>query len=233
MGPGPLRRVDADLLLAVLDAARQDDPGPVVPWALLDGLQRLVPCDWDVSCQEHDHGTAHSLLLQMVAAGGARELHRSGTGGAEDASRQLWWTSACHRPERDGDRVLMSMPAPPGEARRFLFLRSAAGPFDARDRQVLELLRPHLLEVWLDADRRRAGVPALSPREREVLALAAAGLSTTEIAAALWISVGTVRKHMEHVREKHGVHTIAAAAARALPHVPGAPASPRDGDRPR
>jgi DNA-binding CsgD family transcriptional regulator len=227
MGTGRLRGVDADLLLAVLDAARQDDPGPVVPWALLDGLQRLVPCDWDVSCQSQDHRTGHSLLLQMVAAGGTREVHRSGTGGPEGVSWQLWWASACHRPQHDLDRVLMSMPAPPGEARRFLFLRPAAGPFDARDRRVLELLRPHLHEVWLDAERRRAGVPALSPREREVLALAEAGLSTTEIAAALWISVGTVRKHMEHVREKLGVHTIAAAAARALPHVPGAPAVTR------
>lgn len=224
MGPGPLRRVDADLLLAVLDAARQDDPGPVVPWALLDGLQRLVPCDWDVSCQEHDHRTRRSVLLQVVAADGTREVHRSEPEDAEDAPWPLWWASVRRRPENGGDRVVVSMPAPAGEARRFLFLRSAAGPFDARDRQVLELLRPHLHEVWLDAERRRAGVPALSPREREVLALAGAGLSTTEIAAALWISVGTVRKHMEHVREKLGVHTIAAAAARALPHVPGAPA---------
>ena len=85
---------------------------------------------------------------------------------------------------------------------------------------MLELLRPHLHEVWLDAERRRAGVPVLSPREREVLALAGAGLSTTEMAAALWISVGTVRKHMEHVRESFGVHTTRGgsrpgAAARA------------------
>jgi DNA-binding CsgD family transcriptional regulator len=225
MGTGPLRRIDADLLHAVLDAARRDDPGPVVPWALLDGLQQLVPCDRNVCGQEHDHGTGHPLLLQMVAAGGTRELHRSGTGAAD--SWQLWWTAACHRPQRGVDRVLLSMPAPPGEARRFLFLRSSAGPFDDRDRHVLELLRPHLLEVWLDAERRRAGVPALSPREWEVLTLAGAGLSTSEIATALWISVGTVRKHLEHVREKLGVHTIAAATARALPHVPGSPAVPR------
>jgi DNA-binding CsgD family transcriptional regulator len=224
MGTGPLRTGDADLLLAVLDAARQDAPGPVVPWALLDGLQRLVPCDWDVSCQEHDHRSVRSLLVQTVAADGTRAVHRFGPDRVDDGSWPVWCPPASRRPERGIDRLVMWMPAPPGEARRFLFVRTAAGPFDARDRQLLELLRPHLHEVWLDAERRRAGVPVLSPREQEVLALAEAGLSTAEIAAALWISVGTVRKHMEHVRERLGVHTIAAAAARALPHVPRAPA---------
>jgi DNA-binding CsgD family transcriptional regulator len=71
-----------------------------------------------------------------------------------------------------------------------------------------------------------AGVPPLTPREWEVLALAGAGLSTAEVAAALWISVGTARKHMEHIREKLRVHSIASAASKALPHAPGLPGRP-------
>jgi len=43
---------------------------------------------------------------------------------------------------------------------------------------------------------------------------------------ALWVSIGTVRKHTEHIRARLGVHTIAAAADRALPHAPGGPLLP-------
>jgi hypothetical protein len=37
--------------------------------------------------------------------------------------------------------------------------------FSERGRQIAMLLRPHLQEIWLDAERRRAGVPALTARE--------------------------------------------------------------------
>ena len=89
------------------------------------------------------------------------------------------------------------------------------------------LLRPHLQEIWLDAERRRAGVPQLTPREWELLALAAGGMPYAAIAGRLFISVGTVPKHMEHVRERLGVHSIPAAAAVAMPHAPAALRRPR------
>lgn len=42
------------------------------------------------------------------------------------------------------------------------------GPdFSERDRLLLQLLRPHLYEVHLDAQRRRNAVPSLSRREVE------------------------------------------------------------------
>jgi DNA-binding CsgD family transcriptional regulator len=217
MGTGHVCTGDTQRLLAVLDAARQDDPGPIVPWALLEGLQRLVPCDRAVCWQKRDRHRMDSLLLQSVAADGTREVVRTDDGVAIHRARPA---GPVPTPREATAELVVSLPAPPGEARRFLFVRSSGREFDARDRQVIELLRPHLHEVWLDAERRRAGVPALSPREWEVLALAGAGASTPEIAAALWISVGTVRKHMEHVREKLGVHTMAEAAASALPHGP-------------
>ena len=92
------------------------------------------------------------------------------------------------------------LPAPPGEARRVCFMRHSGLAFDERDRQLAALLRPHLQEIWLDAERRRAGIPPLTAREWEVLALAAAGMPYAAIAEQLFISTGTVRKHMEHVR---------------------------------
>jgi LuxR family transcriptional regulator, maltose regulon positive regulatory protein len=58
---------------------------------------------------------------------------------------------------------------------------------------------------------------ALSPREREVLALAASGLSNRKIAQTLFIAEATVKVHMSHVFEKLGVNSRAAAAVR-VPH---------------
>ena len=57
---------------------------------------------------------------------------------------------------------------------------------------------------------------ALSSREREVLALVAAGKTNREIARALAISARTVQKHLEHIFQKLGVETRTAAAVRAL-----------------
>ena len=87
------------------------------------------------------------------------------------------------------------------------------------DRLVLQLLRPHLHEVYLDAERRRHGIPQLSPRELEVLQLVAQGYSNADIARILFISVSTVAKHMEHIFDRTGVRTRSAAAALALPQV--------------
>ncbi len=60
-------------------------------------------------------------------------------------------------------------------------------------------------------ERRR--LPQLTPRERELLELVADGKSNAEIAERLWISLGTVRKHLDNVYAKLGVHSRTAAAA--------------------
>ncbi|MFO1358593.1 LuxR C-terminal-related transcriptional regulator [Plasticicumulans sp.] len=52
-------------------------------------------------------------------------------------------------------------------------------------------------------------VDALSPRERHVLALIAAGHGNREIADQLSISVSTVRKHRENLMQKLDLHNIA------------------------
>ncbi|PMY58935.1 LuxR family transcriptional regulator, partial [Pseudomonas sp. FW126-L8] len=65
MGAGHLREGDVDLMVRVIEDARHDDPGPAMPWALLDGLQRLVPCDV-VSYQHHDLVNRCSPLLKDI-----------------------------------------------------------------------------------------------------------------------------------------------------------------------
>jgi DNA-binding CsgD family transcriptional regulator len=56
----------------------------------------------------------------------------------------------------------------------------------------------------------------LTPREREILAWVARGKTNSEIAETLWIAPTTVRKHLENIFAKLGVHTRTAAAARFL-----------------
>lgn len=58
--------------------------------------------------------------------------------------------------------------------------------------------------------------PVLSPRELEVLRLAADGLSAVEIGQRLHISKTTVRTHLQHVYNKVGVNDRTAAVAQAL-----------------
>jgi DNA-binding CsgD family transcriptional regulator len=99
---------------------------------------------------------------------------------------------------------------------------------------------PRALEDWLETgsetirrqrgDRRLTVVRAgdtllleesrdelgLTPRERQILAWVARGKTNTEVAQILWIAPTTVRRHLEHVYAKLGVHTRTAAVARFL-----------------
>jgi DNA-binding CsgD family transcriptional regulator len=69
-----------------------------------------------------------------------------------------------------------------------------------------------LVEGALVLEERRR-MPRLTPREREILELVAEGRTNAEIAERLWVSSLTVRKHLENIYAKLGVHTRTAAAA--------------------
>ncbi len=56
----------------------------------------------------------------------------------------------------------------------------------------------------------------LTPRELEVLALAAQGLSAREISSRLTVSPSTVKTHFEHIYAKLGTPDRAAAIAQAM-----------------
>jgi DNA-binding CsgD family transcriptional regulator len=56
----------------------------------------------------------------------------------------------------------------------------------------------------------------LGARERDVLALVSEGLTNRAIAARIGVESGTVKKHLDNIYEKLGVHSRTAAAAIAL-----------------
>jgi DNA-binding CsgD family transcriptional regulator len=113
---------------------------------------------------------------------------------------------------------------------RNFVLDRAHGDFSLRDRAILELVRPHLRRIHEMTELRRAAgasqpgdLERLTPREAEILELVAAGLTNAAIAERLWVSPGTVKKHLENVYAKLGVANRAAAVVRTTP-------TPRTGD---
>jgi len=61
---------------------------------------------------------------------------------------------------------------------------------------------PALVQELVAAQRVKDPLDVLSPREREVLALMAEGRSNTGIASQLWVTEGTVEKHVHSILGK-------------------------------
>lgn len=64
------------------------------------------------------------------------------------------------------------------------------------------VMDPALVQELVSARRRNDPLEDLSAREREVLALMAEGRSNAGIARRLWVTEGTVEKHVRHILEK-------------------------------
>lgn len=109
--------------------------------------------------------------------------------------------------------LMLCLPSRPGRVVRILFWRRGGSDFSERDRGLLTLLRPHLHRIY-----RAQGKfgDALTPRQRELLGLVAAGHTNGQIARRLSISEATVRKHLEHIFERLEVSSRTAAVAKAF-----------------
>lgn len=100
--------------------------------------------------------------------------------------------------------------------------RSKRG-FSDRDRERVEVIRPHLGHLYRLSARatRNNSAPTeikapLTARERDVLQWLGAGKTDKDIAAILTISPRTVQKHLQRIYEKLGVETRTAAVMRSV-----------------
>jgi DNA-binding CsgD family transcriptional regulator len=131
------------------------------------------------------------------------------------------------------DQLSTTMPTMPATHVIGVALNRGKQGFSEHDRALLDLLRPHVLTAHSNALRYSAALEAaasdtgrtaaaaaaldrLTDRQREVLALVSDGRTNQQIAHELGISIGTARKHIEHILDRLDVHTRVAAASRYL-----------------
>jgi DNA-binding CsgD family transcriptional regulator len=95
----------------------------------------------------------------------------------------------------------------------FAWFESGSATFvyrQGRDRLTISRANGMLL---LEPSRDELG---LTSRERDVLGWVARGKTNPEVAEILWVTPSTVRKHLENIYAKLGVHTRTAAVTRFL-----------------
>ena len=184
-------------LLALLDS--QDDLTVVGEADSADGAERVVTA------------TRPDIVLMDLALG-------DGPGGAQATAR------------------LRALPAPPQvlvlttydtEADILTALDAGALGFLLKDAPPEELFRAvrHVAAGQMTlappvaarlARRVSGALPALSPREIEILGLLAQGRSNRELARRLFLSEATVKTHLSHIYSKLGVDGRAGAVAVAI-----------------
>jgi DNA-binding CsgD family transcriptional regulator len=126
-----------------------------------------------------------------------------------------------YRPKGYEHELMLTLPSGPGRTapgttlRMFLF-RGPGSDFSETDRALLTLLRPHLHQAYLDAERRRHPVPELTPRQWQMMDLLAVGHTNAQIARRLGVSEGTVRTHLENIYRRLGVSSRSAAITRVF-----------------
>ena len=253
-------------LAGVLPAIYAETDSDRLPSVLLDVVENLIPAEAH-GVVVHDHAAGrrawtlrpadarHAALVPGFFAHFAEFApanHRRVTGATEalalsdfmDARAQsrLAIDGEYYRPLRLADDLSIS--ARHGAYALCVSVMRGRRGFGARDRAILNALRPHLLQAWINSRRladlrERTGtapIPArewvpdpletsfgLTPREAEVLLWVAQGKTNPEVATILQIRPLTVRTHLERVFAKLGVENRHAAGLRAI-QVLGLPA---------
>jgi len=233
-----MARLSASDYRRVLDvlweAGEVDGPFAFTP-PVLDALRRLVPCDvvafhegvgrqgvvlWDGA----PRGELTAEIREASCRLWATDVLQPYTGArkySDFLSRRAFRRHPVYvelaRPLGIEDMFRLWL-YPDGSFRARLEFDRPDWGFRESDRTALDLLLPHLRRFFRGSLARRRcvaqlSVSGLTPREHEILEYVAAGLTNAEIARLLWISPGTVRKHLENAFEKLDVHTRTAAVA--------------------
>ena len=190
-----------------------DDSEPQAVW-----LNQALP-DCPMQCEADDHASAAEQDWECAAC-----TYPDRTGDLRSViklsdfytTRQLHSTGMYQGMRKSGieHELILCLPNDRG---RVWFWRGPGPDFSERERGLLALLRPHLFEAYLAAERRRHRTPQLTRRHWELLDLLAAGHTNAQIARRLGISQGTVRTHLENIYGRLQVSSRTAAVTSAFP----------------
>lgn len=224
----------AGLPRAVLEALAQLVPADMVTFCDVDVEQRTSYVEQDLAggelstcgvavAQAGDPFFAHYWSTPSCSYPSRSGDERTVTLGSDFCTRREWraapmfteYFAASGIPFES--ELMCCLPGSGARQRRLLLFRLSGADFGERDRLLMTLLRPHLAEVLRSLEQRRAGAPDLTPRQRELLRLVAAGLTNKQIATRLVVSAHTVRTHLENIFERLEVTSRAAAVMRAFP----------------
>ena len=168
------------LLVGVLDRARATSEMTWVHSALL-GLALAVGADGDPAVAATMHGAADH---QYEEAGQAFDAKESKMRGSDHVRLRAALGDAAFEAAYARGRTL-------GQADAIALATGAARP----DPGVAPAAAGHTVDSSADP---------LSEREREIVALLAGGASDAQIARHLYLSVNTVRSHLDRIRDKTG-----------------------------
>jgi len=217
---------------ALAHVVRHGRDGRTLTASLLDDLRRLIVAD-HVALLERREPAEPGMVTVLVPA------QPTSSADVRAVWSQIWASEVCNDDSQNGcladhvhladvagvagtrhplakSRIMLApIRAPVGQAR--LAVIRHYREFDEREQLLLALLRPHLAAAYRRGMERRTAGKALTNRQRSVLQLVARGWSNEEIARALIVSKGTVRKHLDNAYRRLGVSSRAAAVARAFP----------------
>lgn len=223
-----------------------DFPGRVI--ALVSGLVAAESCSynhlvgpvavaWQIEPAEvldfpdaeqlfQQHLPEHPLLRHYQATGDLAARRVSDVA-SDRHFRSLGLYRDFYRPARVDHQLIVSVPAP-HDGMISVVLNRHRRDFSDQQREVIDLLRPHLRQAAAiaallsqpvpDTPRGTGGRPLLTRRQTRILQLVAAGSSDRAVARALGLSVRTVHTHLQHIYRTLGVtsRTEALAHVRAL-----------------
>jgi DNA-binding CsgD family transcriptional regulator len=235
-----VRAPDLHAVLEFVELAWARAGEQAFPLETLEALARVIPCD---SVGYSDLDRLNRRTIEYVGTGdagddalfwdivGEHPLCRHQQAYADFSATRL--SDVISRRQLVGTRVYADWFRPDGvvaemevgivrsraRTRNFVLSRTQ-GDFSARDVAVLALIAPHLARIHETTQLRHVAnlvepgnIGRLTTREAEVIELVAAGLTNAAIAERLWISPGTVKKHLDNVYAKLGVANRTAAVA--------------------
>ena len=249
VAPVTVSEKDVRTLLGIVSDDRSDLPDAGLPPSLLSELMGQVRCDvvsffdagpglqassfsqdvplWDYCGVDEQAAVEHYWDCVHYSYPERSGDLRSVTKVSDFYSVRQWHNAAMYRdyarPQGIEHVLMLCLPAAPGSAPgwmvRLEFFRGSGRDFSERDRMLLALLRPHLHQAYLAAERRRRGAPRLTRRHWELLRLVAAGYTNGQIARRLGVTEGTVRIHLQNIYSRLRVSSRTAAVTRAFPDL--------------